>query len=78
MDWILSHEDELDNIPEPAVQPDTATTETTTTSAEEKQSTEPQTETSQQVAKSIKCDDCGKLFKNQTEVEFHVTKSGNN
>ncbi|XP_017770871.1 PREDICTED: UBX domain-containing protein 1-like [Nicrophorus vespilloides] len=27
-------------------------------------------------AKSLKCDDCGKLFKNQTEVEFHAAKSG--
>nr|XP_045581278.1 UBX domain-containing protein 1-like isoform X1 [Procambarus clarkii] len=27
-------------------------------------------------AKSIKCDDCGKLFKSSEEVEFHAIKSG--
>lgn len=27
-------------------------------------------------AKSIKCDDCGKLFKTSEEVEFHAVKSG--
>ncbi|CAG9119543.1 unnamed protein product [Plutella xylostella] len=26
-------------------------------------------------AKSLKCDDCGKLFKNQDEVEFHAAKT---
>lgn len=29
-----------------------------------------------QEAKSIKCEDCGRLFKTQLEVEFHATKSG--
>lgn len=29
------------------------------------------------LAKSIQCDECGKLFKTQEEVEFHATKSGN-
>lgn len=27
-------------------------------------------------AKSLKCDECGKLFKNSEEVEFHAVKSG--
>lgn len=27
-------------------------------------------------AKSIKCEDCGKLFKSSLEVEYHATKSG--
>lgn len=27
-------------------------------------------------AKSIKCEDCGRLFKTSLEVEFHATKSG--
>lgn len=27
-------------------------------------------------AKSIKCEDCGKLFQSSVEVEFHATKSG--
>ncbi|XP_019766588.1 UBX domain-containing protein 1 [Dendroctonus ponderosae] len=28
------------------------------------------------LAKSIKCDDCGKLFNSSEEVEFHASKSG--
>lgn len=28
------------------------------------------------VAKSLKCDDCGKVFKDQTEVEYHAAKTG--
>jgi UBX domain-containing protein 1/4 len=27
-------------------------------------------------AKSIKCEDCGRLFRTQVEVEFHAAKSG--
>ncbi|KAL7634562.1 UNVERIFIED_CONTAM: hypothetical protein RMT77_014939 [Armadillidium vulgare] len=33
-------------------------------------------EDDESVAKSIKCDDCGKLFKSNEEVEFHAVKSG--
>lgn len=33
-------------------------------------------EASGEEAKSIKCDDCGKLFKTSEEVEFHAVKSG--
>ncbi|XP_045133807.1 UBX domain-containing protein 1-like [Portunus trituberculatus] len=33
-------------------------------------------EDGQDEAKSIKCDDCGKLFKTSEEVEFHAVKSG--
>lgn len=28
------------------------------------------------VAKSLKCDDCGKVLKDQTEVEYHAAKTG--
>ncbi|KAK7791674.1 hypothetical protein R5R35_002044 [Gryllus longicercus] len=38
---------------------------------------EPQTETSEE-AKSFKCDECGKLFKSQPEMEFHAAKSQHN
>jgi len=31
---------------------------------------------SEEEAKSLKCDECGKLFKNSEEVEFHAVKSG--
>ena len=31
---------------------------------------------SEETAKSIKCEDCGRLFRTQVEVEFHAAKSG--
>lgn len=68
MDWILGHEDELDNIPQTPESTDAAPME------QEEKPEEPKEEASL-VAKSIKCEDCGKLFKTQTEVEFHATKS---
>lgn len=73
MDWLLSHEEEL-GTPEP------------TPAIEEQQSTNVSVSTDENVtetvpdaapiAKSIQCDDCGKLFKTNEEVEFHASKSG--
>lgn len=76
-EWLLTHEEEDISAPQPEKiettgnpEPsDTQTTEDLASSATSSQ--EPQT------AKSIQCDDCGKLFKNQTEVEFHAAKTGN-
>jgi len=34
------------------------------------------TSASAEVAKSVKCDECGKLFKSTVEIEFHAVKSG--
>lgn len=73
MDWLLSHGDQLNDLPdeEPAGAKDQQVPEeTTTTSGENEKAEEPQ------MVKSIKCEDCGKLFKTQEEVEFHATKSG--
>ena len=64
MDWILSHEG--DEPAETETEPATSTTEIES----------PQSNSEPAVAKSIKCEDCGKLFENQTEVEFHAAKSG--
>lgn len=65
MEWLLSHEDDVMEETEPdRVQPPT-----------EQQPDESAAE-SNLVAKSIKCEDCGKLFKSQTEVEFHSAKTG--
>lgn len=83
MEWLLAHADELDapvpvvNIvrsAEPAaVKSDeslpmdssdaTGSSGTATTDSEEK-------------AKSLKCEDCNRLFRTQLEVEFHASKSG--
>lgn len=76
---MFSHEDELANV--------TESESNVTTSTEEQPPQAPPmesdnecaastTSTAEQLAKSIKCEDCGKLFKNQTEVEYHATKSG--
>lgn len=37
---------------------------------------EAKAEAAEDEAKSLKCDECGKLFKNSEEVEFHAVKSG--
>lgn len=70
MDWLLSHEEDLGEtqpqpVQEPQPQPEP---EANTTSENEVMEN--------QVVRSIKCEDCGKLFETQTEVEFHATKSG--
>ncbi|KAL1501429.1 hypothetical protein ABEB36_006749 [Hypothenemus hampei] len=70
MDWILSHEEDLDNVEAP-VQSNTIAEPSSTNSSEIVSD-----ESSTPIAKSIKCDDCGKLFKTNEEVEFHASKSG--
>ncbi|RZB39926.1 UBX, APG6, and/or AAA 32 domain containing protein [Asbolus verrucosus] len=71
MDWLLSHEDELENFPNEDSQP------TEDSQPNDQSNAESQSDTTEgQVVKSIKCEDCGKLFKTQEEVEFHATKSG--
>lgn len=79
MDWILSNDDEAfvepapqtsdSNVSEPPVK-DTGENE-----APHEEEEEPASPTSQS-AKSIKCDDCGKLFSTQTDVEVHASKTG--
>lgn len=66
MDWLLAHQD--DEVPTKDTSPPTENAPQTSSS--ETQSAE------DLVAKSIKCEECGKLFKSQTEVEFHSAKSG--
>ncbi|XP_076068636.1 UBX domain-containing protein 1 isoform X3 [Oratosquilla oratoria] len=86
MEWLLAHSDD------PGVDEETtqATGEVSEGSikAEEKtrvdggQESEDKTEAGgseeqqEETAKSIRCDDCGKLFNTPEEVEFHATKSG--
>lgn len=70
MDWILSHEDELEALTTTNNTQEPSTVETT---SNENSNTE---DPSDLVAKSIKCEDCGKLFKNNDEVQFHAVKSG--
>lgn len=68
IDWLVSHEDEPDTSQRGADQPQGE--------PQEVEKTEENPAIEGEIAKSIKCDDCGKLFKSQDEVEFHATKSG--
>lgn len=78
MEWLLSNEEEA-NV---STLSDTneATPSVTVENVEEKENTEAQekdqSNTSDQEAKLIRCDDCGKLFRTETEIEFHAAKSG--
>lgn len=74
MEWLLAHADE--DIPS------SSGSSSSTTTATEQQQQQPQTDDSSAeasasapVAKSLKCDECGKLFKSQDEVEFHAAKT---
>ncbi|CAG9817380.1 unnamed protein product [Phaedon cochleariae] len=84
MDWIISHEDELESLtssisdsvpvsaPVEVEQPaNVSTSENNVEMAPVEGSEEPSP-----IAKSIRCDDCQKLFKSNEEVEFHAAKSG--
>lgn len=77
IDWMLSHEDELD-APEILPEPNPLEAGTTDGPTEINETVASETvESSESAApKSIKCDDCGKLFKNNDEVEYHAVKSG--
>ncbi|EAT47713.1 AAEL001154-PA [Aedes aegypti] len=75
MEWLLAHADE--DIPSGSG----SSSSTTEQQPPAEEGTSPDatggtaTEESAQVAKSLKCDECGKLFKSQDEVEFHAAKT---
>lgn len=78
MEWLLAHID--DPIPDESIagtstisSPNDETTPGTETLVLKP---EPESEAEAQLAKSIKCNECDRLFKTQTEVEFHAAKSG--
>lgn len=73
-EWLITHDDdpiETDTAPVQNIEPPTASC----TSSEDPENVN--NASVSPVAKSIQCDDCGKLFKTQEEVEFHASKSGN-
>lgn len=69
MEWLLAHSDELDSGNSSSNQ----AAATPASQSEDKTNTE---EAPAEEAKSIKCEDCGKLFQTQVEVEFHAAKTG--
>ncbi|XP_036335739.1 UBX domain-containing protein 1-B-like [Rhagoletis pomonella] len=68
MEWLLAHADE--DIPV-----ETAPSVSVEDSGTVGENTDPSSSADVE-AKSLKCDDCGKLCKDQTEVEFHAAKTG--
>lgn len=74
MEWLLAHVDE--EIPAAAT-PAAATAADDNAPSSSGATTEEAAATAEgAVAKSLKCDDCGKVFKDQTEVEYHAAKTG--
>uniref|UniRef100_A0A2M4AL81 Putative ubiquitin regulatory protein n=1 Tax=Anopheles triannulatus TaxID=58253 RepID=A0A2M4AL81_9DIPT len=78
MEWLLAHADE------PLPPATTVSTAADGTSPSETASSTPAADgetadgdgaSAEAVAKSLKCDECGKLFKSQEEVEFHAAKT---
>lgn len=68
MEWLLAH---IDDVIPADTNTDTGNAETLVLKPEPDDSSESET-----VAKSIKCNDCNRLFKTQMEIEFHAAKTG--
>lgn len=68
MEWLLAHADDPLPTPQDSTSEENAPMDEPPASSAES-STEEQ-------PKSLKCEDCGKLFRTQVEVEFHAAKSG--
>lgn len=73
MEWLLAHVDE--DVP-PAVAVTPASGGSTDMIVDESSGDGGEGSAAAVEAKSIKCEDCGRLFKTSLEVEFHATKSG--
>jgi len=71
MDWLLAHADEA--IPQ-ETSPESAGSALPAEGAATAEDSSAAADGAE--AKSLKCDDCGRLFKSQVEVEFHAAKSG--
>lgn len=90
MEWLLAHADEdfpssteppsAEESPRPMDVDESSNVHSDSTKKEEDADKEAASSTdkaeTKEEAKSIKCEDCGKLFKSSLEVEFHATKSG--
>ncbi|XP_035721324.1 UBX domain-containing protein 1-like [Vespa mandarinia] len=75
MEWLLAHSDDTEPSPEPPVAESAPASVADTPAQDSVASTGGQVSTTD-VAKSMKCDVCGKLFNSSLAVEFHATKSG--
>ncbi|PBC30009.1 UBX domain-containing protein 1 [Apis cerana] len=75
MEWLLAHSNDAEPSSEPSITESTPASNLQTSVQEDITDASDQVSTTE-VAKSMKCDICGKLFKSNLEVEFHATKSG--
>ncbi|EDV50413.1 UBX domain-containing protein 1 [Drosophila erecta] len=80
MEWLLAHVDDpipsrpsAGESPGPGAQPAAAVDSSAGAASS---STSGAGETSAPVAKSLKCDECGKVLRDHTEVEYHAAKTG--
>lgn len=81
MEWLLAHADELDapptlNIVRSAEPVAVKSDESLPMESSEAAGSGSATIDSEEKAKSLKCEDCNRLFRTQLEVEFHASKSG--
>lgn len=76
MEWLLAHSDEAEPAPEPSIGESAPALAADTPIQDNVASASNQLVSTTEMAKSTKCDVCGKLFKTSLEVEFHATKSG--
>ncbi|XP_034247446.1 UBX domain-containing protein 1 [Thrips palmi] len=65
MEWLLAHNDDVESSSSGAAASSNANGEEAASA-----------ETAEAEAKSLKCNECNKLFKTQSEVEFHAAKTG--
>lgn len=75
MEWLLAHADE--DIPSASGESTSSVEQQPPVEGSAPSDVAPAatTEETAAVAKSLKCDECGKLFKSQDEVEFHAAKT---
>lgn len=74
MEWLLAHVDE--EIPAAAAPAAATAADDNAPSSSGAANEDAAAAAEGAVAKSLKCDDCGKVFKDQTEVEYHAAKTG--
>lgn len=77
MEWLLTNE-EPEHDAELVEEPNTSVDNSIEINVETNKPTEEEMDQSltDQMAKSLKCEECGKLFSSNTEVEFHAAKTG--
>ncbi|XP_076296290.1 UBX domain-containing protein 1 [Lasioglossum baleicum] len=75
MEWLLAHSDDAEPTPEQSLG-DSVPTSAAETPAQDSTATASGQVSTTEVAKSMKCDVCGKQFTTNLAVEFHATKSG--